>query len=244
MRAAHVARNVTTQAAKDVLAEAADAALQRQVAEATRGLRVYVFVDISGSMEQSIEAAKGYLARFLQGFPAAQVHVAVFNTQGREVKITHASAAGVENAFRGIRAGGGTDYGAGVRALSHHKYIGQNVGDGASDDNVFLFVGDEEAAPFTEAVQASGLRPLAFGLLKVGGGAYNCVSHTAARLGIPCFALDERLFADAYAVPRALRALIASTPAVQMAGAQRQAPRKTLVEQILDTALLAPPQWV
>ena len=79
-----------------------------------------------------------HIAKFVQGFPTEQLHVAVFNTQGRVVQIKHASAAGVENAFKGINADGGTDYGSGVRALQGFKPK-------ADEDVLFIFVGDEEA---------------------------------------------------------------------------------------------------
>lgn len=246
MRAAHIARNVQSAAVKQDLEETADAALQKQVAKAARGLHVYVFVDVSGSMEQSIERAKECLERIVPAFPKEKLHVATFSSQGRELHIPHPSAAGVRQAFAGIRAAGGTDYGAGVAALARHAYVGENVGDGATHDNIFLFVGDEEAQPFTAAVERSGLRPVAFGLLKVPGGSGNCVTHTAARLGIPCFPIDVGMFADAYAIPRTLAALIASTPVVASASNFAAPPpvqRKTLVEQILDTKLLQPPPW-
>jgi hypothetical protein len=237
MRAAHVARNVTTKAVADELQDTADKALQRQVAEVVRGMRVFVFVDISGSMSTSIDAAKGYLSRFVQGFPTDKLHVAVFNTLGRQVDIPHASAAGVQRAFAGITAGGGTDYGAGIRALARHQ------GDASSEDNLFLFVGDEGAGPFVDAVERSALKPVAFGLLKVPGENGNCVTHTAARLGIPCFPIEPAMFEDAYAIPRTLRALIASAPVVTMGRPAPAVKRKTLVETILDTKLLEPPAW-
>jgi hypothetical protein len=170
MRAAHIARNVTTKAAAEVLQETADVALQKQVAEVVRGLRIYVMIDVSGSMQASIEAAKTYLSRFVQGFPMDHLHAAIFNSQGREVTIRHASAAGVTVAFTGVHASGGTDYGAGVRALAHHKYVGHNVGDAATEDDLFLFVGDKgQHGDFSAAVRSSGLSPIAFGLLRLPG---------------------------------------------------------------------------
>ena len=186
--------------------------------------------DLSGSMQASIDKAKRYVSQFLQGFPLDRLHVAVFNTQGRAITIQHASAAGVVNAFRGIQASGGTDYGAGVRAL-------QDVKPQADEDALFVFVGDEQAGSFETAVERSGLRPLAFGLVKVGGGAGDvAVRETARKLGIPCFAIDEATFDDPYAIPRALRRLVASTPV-------ERSERVTFVERILKTEILKKPVW-
>lgn len=231
MRAANLAARVKGEATRTRLEETADRALQKATEAAAKDLRVYVFVDASGSMEASIATAKQHLARFLQGFPLERLHVAVFNTVGREVRIPHASAAGVENAFRGLGAGGGTDYGAGVRALQGQKPL-------PDEDVLFLFVGDEEAPTFANAVRASGLAPVAFGFVKVGGNdRERAVVDTAAELGIPCFRVDERTFADTYAVPRTLRALVAATPVA------RRAAREGLLDAILATQLLEPPPW-
>lgn len=234
MRAANIATRVRSKATQEKLVEAADTAIQKMVAEVVKGLRVYFMVDISGSMENAIEQAKVYLTKFLQSFPKDQLHVSVFNTSGREVEIKHNSAAGIENAFRGIAAGGGTDYGSGVKVLQGHKPK-------EDEDALFIFVGDEEAGLFTPAVRASGLNPIAFGFLKVRMNHDQAVRGTAAQLGIPCFMIDERIFADPYAIPRTIRALIAATPVGKAVVAE--APRVTLVETILKTDLLKKPAW-
>lgn len=235
-RAANVAQRVRGAEAKEALEEAADAAVKAAVEEVAKNLRVYFMVDVSGSMESAIDSAKGYIAKFLQAFPQDRLHVSVFNTAGREITIRHASGAGVAHAFSGIRAGGGTDYGAGVRALEKHRP--------ADDEDVlFFFVGDEKASQFAPAVEASGLSPLAFGLVRVEspwGGTGNAVTQTAERLGIPCFTVDERTFSDPYAIPRTIRDLIASTP---VDASKRMAPRVSLVDQILATELLSKPAW-
>jgi hypothetical protein len=232
MRAANIATRVRSKATQEKLVEAADTAIQKVVAEVVKGLRVYFMVDISGSMENAIEQAKVYLTKFLQSFPQDQLHVSVFNTSGREVEIKHNSAVGIENAFRGIAAGGGTDYGSGVKVLQGHKPK-------EDEDVLFIFVGDEEAGAFTPAVRASGLNPIAFGFLKVRVNHYTAVRDTASQLGIPCFMIDERIFADPYAIPRTIRALIAATPVGKAATAV--VPRMTLVETILATKLLQKP---
>lgn len=239
MRAANIARNVKSHAIKEQLQQAADTALQTAVAEVIKGLRVYFIVDISGSMHDSMTRAMELIARFVQAFPLAQLHVSVFNTGGRELTIRQASAAGVELAFRGLQASGGTDYRMGIRVLANHKPQ-------ADEDTLMIFVGDEgnQAGTFEEEVKRSGLRPMAFGLvfLESGDSHYHAVTRTATVLGIPCFQIQPDTFADPYAIPRTVRALVAATP-VGVLTPQFQAPRLALVEQILATELLQKPAW-
>jgi hypothetical protein len=245
MRAANIARNVKSEDAKEQLEQAADEAVQEAVEEVVRNIRTYFIIDRSYSMSAALPLAMGYVEKFLQAFPLDQLHVAVFNETGNEVRIKHASAAGVRNAFRGIQAGGGTDYSAGVRALQHHLP--------KDDEDVLMFwIGDElnfnrENVPFEDAVQRSGLRPMAFGLVHIGdagqfGANGRCVQSTASNLGIPCFQVDTETFQDPYAIPRTIRNLVAATPVGQPVGRQA-APRVTLVDTILKTELLQPPVW-
>jgi hypothetical protein len=235
MRAANIATRVKNKGTQEKLVEAADNALKKATEEVTKGLRVYVMVDISGSMTSALSTAKTYLAKFLQAFPPDKLHVAVFNTTGREIKIQHPSAAGVENAFRGVQAGGGTDYGAGVRALSHYKPQ-------PDEDALFIFVGDEgQHGTFEHSIRQWGHNPLAFGLVRVPGENFRVVGNTATALGIPCFEINERIFADPYAIPRTLRGLVAATPVGRAVVAA--IPRVTLAETILKTTLLIKPPW-
>lgn len=242
MRAANVARNVRSKETREKLQEGADVAMQKAIEEVVRGIRTYVFVDVSGSMEGAIEAAKSYVAKFLQGFPPDRVHVAVFSTKGREVRIPHPTAAGVTNAFRGIVAGGGTDYGHGILCLSNYVTT-------VDEDALFVFIGDERNKdqhdlPFADSVRAMGITPMAFGLVRVGRNPGIAVQSTAAQLGIPCFLIDEATFADPYAIPRTIRALVAATPVGVSAHSEpHQKKRVSLVDQILDTPLLLKPAW-
>lgn len=233
-RAKHIAERVRSKEAVEKLEAAADRAVQKAVAEATRGLRVYCAVDISGSMSGSIKRAKTYLNQFLQGFPLDKLTVCVFNTTAREVSIKHASSAGVEHAFRGFRAGGGTSHGAAFR---------QVFGDhppAADEDALVLFVGDQgEGGHFARDVRLSGISPVAFGMLNVPHNTHGrAVENTAAELGIPCFPIGEAMFGDAYAVTRTLRNLVASTPV-----GKARTSRTSLVETILKTPTLTRPAW-
>jgi hypothetical protein len=236
MRAANIARNVKSKDVQEQLQAAADTALQKAVEQVTKNLRIYVIIDISGSMGHSIEKAKTLLGKFLQGFPPDRTHVAVFNTAGRVVEIKHASAAGVANAFKGISADGGTAHGAGVLALE--KFQPKD-----DEDSLFIFIGDGgERRTFEAYVAQSKLRPMAFGFLKLPGENFGCIESTAAVLGIPCFLIVENTFDDVYAIPRTIRALVAATPVGAVARAAA-APRVTLVDTILKTDLLKKPAW-
>ena len=233
-RAAHIAARVRGKKTAEVLRQAADTAVQKAVEEVAQGLRVYVFVDISGSMEQAIVTAKEHIATFLQAFPLDRLHVAVFNTIGREVRIRHASAAGVQQAFRNFRAGGGTSHAAAVQCLAKYKPK-------PGEDAIFLFVGDQQDARFADAVRACGIAPVAFAFVPVGQHDFqNAVVGTARDLRIPCFILDGAAIADPYALPRHLTTMMAAAPTTQTA---EPSGRQTLLDTILDTELLEPPMW-
>lgn len=237
-RAANIAKRVRSKEAKEGLQEASDAAAKKVLEEVVRDMRIYVIVDVSGSMGGAIEKAKEYLSKFLVGFPLERLHVSVFNTMGREVAIKAASAKAVEHAFRGFKAGGGTAYHQGVRVLAKHKPL-------PGEDAVMLFVGDQgdyNLGQLVQAVNDSGINPVAFGMLNVvGRHRVGTIVYDAARhLEIPCFDIDEGIFNDPYAVTRTIRNLIAATP---VQAGPRQQKRTTLVEEILKTPLLTKPVW-
>lgn len=240
-RAANVATRVKKAETAEVLQAAADKATTKAMEEVTRGLRVYVVVDKSGSMQHSIEAAKGYLTKFLGGFPVDRTHISVFNTIGSEVSLKAPSAAGVEAAFKGHNASGGTTHAMGVEALVR-KYK-----PAADEDALFIFVGDEGEMfnlRMVDVLNTHGVKPVAFGLLKVPGENGSYVRNTAQHLGIPCFLIDQGLFNDPYAITRTLRNLIATTPVgAKPMTAQPVVRRVPLVEEILQTPLLVKPTW-
>ena len=238
-RAANIAKNVKTAKAKEGLQDAVDNATVKAMAEVTKDLRVYVVVDKSGSMEGALEQAQEYLTKFLGGFPLDRLHVSVFNTMGTEVNIKAPKAAAVKQAFTGHKAGGGTCYAEGVRVLTKHQPKPE-------EDSIIIFVGDEQDnghGTLEQTVRQSGINPVAFGLLKIKsnqGFDGDIVTHTATKLGIPCFNVDEKMFTsnDPYAINRMMRDLIKSAPV----GKRVEAPkRKTLVEEILETPLLTIP---
>lgn len=244
MRAANIAKNVRTTEVKEALNEAADKALQASVQEVLKNLRIYIFVDISGSMQGAIDAAKQHLEKFVQAFPLDRLHISTFNTVGKEINIQHASSTGVKNAFKGVTAGGGTDYASGVRALAKYKTQ-------PDEDAIFIFVGDEQngfARTFEKEVINSGIKPMSFGFVRImglDGMSQRAVQDTASKLEIPCFMIDEKTFDDPYAIPRTIRNLIASTPVgkINNITTSIQKNRENLIDIILKTELLRKPIW-
>jgi hypothetical protein len=244
-RAAHIARNVKSKQAKDGLQEAVDQATAKVMEKVTRNLRVYVIVDRSGSQELALERSKAYLTRFLGGFPLDRTHVSVFNTVGTEVRIQAPKAAAVEQAFKGFSASGGTSYAEGVRVLAKYKPK-------EGEDALMIFVGDEADSNhdgidrLVRAISDAGIAPVAFGLMHIRGSENgSVVTDTAARLQIPCFPVDEKMFNanDPYAITRLLSDLIASTPVGQARVGYAVPVRKSLVQEILETELLKKPVW-
>lgn len=237
-RARNIARNVKSKEAQDQLEEAADVATVKAIAKVTKNLRIYFIIDKSSSMQHAMDSAKQCLKKFVGGFPLDRTHISVFNTMGTELKLKAARSAAVEQLFSKHRAGGGTRYAEGVRALAHHKPA-------PGEDALFIFVGDEEGesgAYLAEAVRQTGIAPVAFGMLWFGRWG-TTVQQGASALGIPYFRIEESLFNDPYAVTQTLTQLIAATPVGQATVARPVVKRATLVEQILKTPLLQRPVW-
>lgn len=241
-RAVNVARNVKSTETVEALVAAADSATAKALEEVTRGLRVYVVVDKSGSMEKALAMAIEYLTKFLGGFPLDRCHVSVFNTMGSEIVLKAGSAVAVQHAFKGHAAAGGTAYHEGVRVLVS-KY---KPADG--EDALFIFIGDEgDTSGGTHHIRKvfadSGVNPVAFGMLHVGGVAH-FVHQVANEMNIPCFDIDVGIFNDPYAVTRTLQNLIRNTPVGNTTVARPAAVvRKTLVQEIMEYPILVPPQW-
>lgn len=248
-RASNIAKRVKKQETAEALEEAAETAMQKDIEEVTRGLRIYFVVDKSGSMTVALKRAKQYLIQMMPAFPPDRVHVSVFNSWGHELTVQTverngkqvATAATIEHAFRGHTAGGGTSYAEGVRALAEHKPADD-------EDLLVLFVGDEGDSRGTQRLvqvfSDNDLHPVAFGLLKVQGYPGTVVQQAATQMQIPCFMIEEGMFEDdsAYGVARTLRHMVASTPVSQVVQMARPVVRrKTLVQEILETKLLEKP---
>ena len=241
-RAANIARNVKSQAVKEELEEAADKAAAKAIEKVTCNLRTYFIVDKSASMDRVLDRMKAILTKFLGGFPLDRTHVSVFNSVGKEIEIKAPTAAGVAQAFRGHAAGGYTRYSQGVKVLAKRKPL-------PDEDALMIFAGDEQdndVRGLVMEIQASGINPVALAILPAapgGNGHWRIVRDAATMLGVPCLQIDDSLFDDPYSVTRTLVNLIASTPVGQAQVGQPVPKRKSLVEEILETDLLAPPVW-
>ena len=247
-RAVNIAKNVKSEETKKKLEQAADKAAAKIVDEVVKDFRVYVIVDKSGSMEPALQQAKEYLTKFVGVFPLDRLHVAAFNTIGREIKIRDRSQTAVEQAFRGHRAGGGTNYASGVNCLLSRYKLEPN------EDALFIFVGDQVDPGYKALVRvftSYKIKPAAFGLISVQTShsrqypEYRAVMQAAAELKIPCFEIDKGIFEDPYAVPRTIKNIIAATPvgASETLQSNKSTNRKGLIQAILETPLLQKPAW-
>jgi len=236
-RARNIALRVRSKEAKGGLEEAADVATAKAMEEATRNLRVWVPIDISSSMDSSLAQGKELLSKFLGGFPLERTHVSVFNTVGRRVTIRAPRRAAVVNALGKFRASGGTTYWSGLIPLAGN--LPQE-----EEDLLILWVGDqagESGTDLARRMRQNNINPVAFGFLELPGMRGNTIDACAYSLGIPCFRIKPELFDDPYAVTQVLKNLIASTPTATTA--RIVTPRKTLVQQVLETPLLRRPNW-
>jgi len=241
-RALNVAKRVKKAETVAVMQQAVETATAKVMEEVTRGMRVYVIVDKSGSMTVALDAAKGYLTKFLGGFPLDRTHVSVFNTHGSEIVLKGKSEEAVTQAFKGHKADGGTIHSTGVEVLlRNHK-------PDPDEDVLMIFVGDEGEYPndrLRQVLETYQVHPVAFGLLKVPGEDRDYVRSNAMDLGIPCLMIDEKIFADPYAITRTLRNLIASTPVglTKTAAYKKAPPRISLIQEILNAPILIKPVW-
>lgn len=233
-RSANIALRVKSADLKKSLVETSENVVKKEVAKVLKNLVIFVVVDISGSMHASIKVALEILPKLVTAFPLDKIHCSVFNTVSRKIKIKHESSVGVAQAFAGVTASGGTNYGAGVSAF---KDVSLNEGEEA----LFLFIGDEgQLITFEVFFDQLSFKPVSFGLIKLQGDNGLAVQNTAKKLSIPCFKLDTKTFEDTYALPSTLRSLIENTPV----GVSDKTPaRVSMVDTILKTELLAKPLW-
>lgn len=239
-RTLQIAKNVRSQVLKDKLEEASDNAAKKAVAEATaeQAVEVMFLIDKSGSMDGAIEKSKEALSRILAGFPAAQVHIASFDTVGTVLEPKAPNRAAVQHMLAAIKAGGGTMHASGVRAL-HHKGFRVPVG----SNLVVIVVGDEageDGAQLARAFTEYGYQPAALALmLNVFGVRGRTIQDCARSLGIPYSEVDIDQFEDPYQVPRVLRALLEAPKlgtAAAAAGAQI-----AWLERVIATPILQLP---
>jgi len=85
-----------------------------------------IIVDKSGSMEKAIEVGK-QLASAVSGATISDLCVVATDTFAREIKANGKTLTAWENAFRGIRASGGTSLGAGVAYLNRINFVAEQI---------------------------------------------------------------------------------------------------------------------
>lgn len=85
-----------------------------------------IIIDKSGSMNRAIEVGKE-LASAVSGATEDDLYVIAVDTMGREITSRGKSLTDWEQAFRAIRAGGGTSLGAGVNFLTRKKYYVEQI---------------------------------------------------------------------------------------------------------------------
>jgi hypothetical protein len=235
-RALNVAKNVRSREIREKLKEAADHAVQKAVAEATREQDVHVLflIDKSGSMEGAIEQSKEALSRILAGFPLDRLHVASFDTMGTVLKPRAASRTAVQHALGGIKAQGGTQHSAGVLAL--HR-AGVRVPEEAA--LVVIVVGDEageDGQNLARVFQQTGYRVDALALIvNVAAARGHTVRRCAAVMGVPFSEVAVEQFDDPYQVTRVLQTLLEAP--VPSGGPTRS----RWLEKVMATPLLQKP---
>jgi hypothetical protein len=235
-RALNVAKNVRSREIRQTLEAAADHAVRRAVEDATREQDVHVLflIDKSGSMEGAIEQSKEALSRILAGFPLERLHVATFDTMGTVLKPRAASRTAVQHMLSGIKAVGGTQHSAGVRAL--HR-AGVRVPEDAA--LVVIVVGDEageDGQNLARAFQDTGYRVDALALIvNVAAARGHTVRRCAAVMEVPFSEVAVEQFEDPYQVPRVLQTLLEAP--VPSGGPTRS----RWLEKVMATPLLEKP---
>jgi Mg-chelatase subunit ChlD len=231
-RALNVARNVQSKELREKLEQAADVAVEKAVAEATREDDVHVMflIDKSGSMQGAIEQSKEALTKILAGFSPDKVHIASFDTLGTVLVPKAPTRAGVQHMLERMRAEGGTLHCSAVYAL--HR---AGVRIPAQAKLILIVVGDEcgeEGERLGRAFTESGYRVDAMALLvNVAATRGTTVRRCAEALKAPFSEVSIAQFDDPYQVPRVLRALLDAP--------RTGAARFGLVERVMATPLLS-----
>ncbi len=230
-RGLNIAANVRDKGLKEKLAESADNAVKKAVAEATAeaDIRVMFLVDKSGSMQGAIESSKDALGKMLGGFPLEKLHVAAFDTMGQVLKAKAASRQAVQHMLAPLKADGGTIHGAAVQALHRD---GLRVPTGAK--LIVIVVGDEageQGAQLAGVFRSLGYTVDAMALIVAGVRGGSTVRDCAKTLGVPFSEVQVTQFDDPYHVTRVLRALLEAPVTVGV-------PTAGLVERVMSTKLL------
>lgn len=235
-RGLNIAKNVKSKALRDSLEASSDAAARKAVKTATaeQDLHVMFLIDVSGSMQGALPKSIDALTRILAGFSQDKLHIASFDTMGSVHRLKAANRAAVSHMLSGVRAGGGTIHGAGVRAL--HQ-AGVTIPAGAS--LIVIVVGDEAGESglrLAEVFKQCGYDVSAFAMiLNVAYSRGDTVRDAAKTMGVPFSVVEIDHFDDPYQVPRVLQTIL-EAPVPKGA-----AKRTTWVDQVMSTPLLTLP---
>jgi hypothetical protein len=241
LRSLTVAANLRDAELRETLHGAAEAAVARAASEAVadEDVQVMFLIDKSGSMQGAIDKSVEALVRILAGFPPERLHIALFDTIGKVVRLKASNRTAVTHALGGIVAAGGTMHGAGVRALGAD---GVRIPESAT--LIVIVVGDEagEAGPaFALSFFENGFNPSALALvLNVERSSWRgtTVRDAAAELGVPYSEVEVSTFDDPYQVTRVLKALL-DAPIAK--GADRTQRSHGWLDKVLATPLLTKP---
>lgn len=230
-RGLNIAKNVRDAGLKEKLAESADNAVKKAVAQATAeaDIRVMFLVDKSGSMQGAIETSKEVLGKMLAGFPLDKLHVATFDTMGQVLKPKAASSVAVKHMLAPIKADGGTIHAAAVQAL--HR---DGVRVPADAKLIVIVVGDEageSGVTFANAFATHGYLVAALAMIVAGTRGGTTVRDAARTLAVPFSEVTAAQFDDPYHVTRVLRALLEAPVSAAV-------PTPGLVEKVMSTKLL------
>jgi len=234
-RARNIAKNIRDKETARKLAESADAAVVKAVAEATKEADIHIMfiIDTSGSMQGAIETSKQALSMVVQGFPPEKLQIASFNTVGTVLKPRHHSAAGIQHMLKGIGASGGTIYSSAIDAF---RDSGVRIPDEA---DLILFAVGDEAGEYGE-VLAQHVRNAGYAVKAIAHIVNvaermprgNTLRRAAEVLGLPYTEVNVEQFTDVYQVQRTLKAVLEAQPFRE---------KGSMIEKIMQTELLVSP---
>ena len=211
LRSLTVAANLRDAELRETLESAAEAAVARAASEAIADEDVHVMflIDKSGSMQGAIEKSVQALVRILAGFPSERLHIALFDTIGKVVRLKASNRTAVMHALGGVVAAGGTMHSAAVQALAQSGVRIPETG-----TLIVIVVGDEAGevgSTFALSFFENNYSPSALALVvNVYRASWrgSTVRDAAAELGVPYSEVEVSAFDDPYQVTRTLKALL------------------------------------
>lgn len=211
---------VSAQGANEEVQAAVDEAKQTSVAQGSRiESNLLILVDKSGSMHQAIDIAVkfgSHIAPFCDG----ELMVVAHNTEGRIINVPKEQSDQLkawEDAFKGIRAGGGTNHQRGLEKALEAGFMPQSI--------VLITDGEENSGYFANIVETFAERNLIepnIVMIRVGGENNSRIVTTMNNTSIR---FSEFVFDGDYYLFDQVVALLGGPAA------------KSLIQRILDTEL-------